>query len=176
MSAWANVAILTKAKNVKGGLFVRSIKGLPFLLQEGMEVTFVPPVLRLPRSSRITHIAPKNNGVYLVFFEGITNVNQSEQLEGHYCLVKKQDLPQNFDVSPYENLIGVQLLDEQQSVLGEVIRVEENPAHPLLVVSLQGEEVLVPFVSDFIVNWGKSANQLMVHLPEGLIELEQNEE
>ena len=56
MSTWVIVARLTKAKTVEGGLFVRSTEGLPFLLEEGMEVVFVPPVLRVPRQGCVTSI------------------------------------------------------------------------------------------------------------------------
>ena len=38
MRTWADVAWLATAKNLDGGLVVRSASGLPFLLEEGMEV------------------------------------------------------------------------------------------------------------------------------------------
>ena len=38
MHDWANVAELTKTKTLTGGLVARCAPGLPFLLEEGLEV------------------------------------------------------------------------------------------------------------------------------------------
>ena len=94
MSAWARIANLGKAKNLKGGLLAYPCEGLPFLLEEGMEVAFVPPVLRVPRTGRITHIQEQAGGAYLVSFDSILSIDQAEQLAGHSVLVRKADLPE----------------------------------------------------------------------------------
>ena len=43
MRSWANVATLAKTRNLDGGFVAKAATGLPFLLEEGMEVAFVPP-------------------------------------------------------------------------------------------------------------------------------------
>lgn len=93
MSAWARVANLGKAKNLKGGLLAYPCEGLPFLLEEGMEVVFVPPVLRVPRVARITRVQEQAGGAHLVSFDSISTIDQAEQLVGHSVLVRKADLP-----------------------------------------------------------------------------------
>ena len=42
MGSWTNVAALLRAKTNEGGLSVKPTEGLPFLLEKGMGVTFVP--------------------------------------------------------------------------------------------------------------------------------------
>ena len=96
MTEWTIVAKLYKAKNKEGGLFVSSTKGLPFLLTSGMEVCFVPPVLRVPRYARVLRIE-KVGGKNLVFFEGVSDQNTAEELMGHYCLVRVDDLPDGWN-------------------------------------------------------------------------------
>ena len=59
-----------------------------------MEVAFVPPVLRVPRTGRITHIQEQAGGAYLVSFDSILSIDQAEQLAGHSVLVRKADLPE----------------------------------------------------------------------------------
>ncbi len=46
MGSWTNVAALLRAKTNEGGL--SSNRRKVFLFEKGMEVTFVPPVLRIP--------------------------------------------------------------------------------------------------------------------------------
>ena len=125
MSDWVNIARLTKAKTLEGGLFVRSTEGLPFLLKEGMNVVFVPPVLKVPRTGCVESVEEKGDGVYLVFFSSIDSIDLSEQLVGHYCLVKKTDLPAHplLVVNHEDREVRVPLVDDFLVSLNEEERV-----------------------------------------------------
>lgn len=180
MGSWKNIAALLNAKTKEGGLFVRPTEGLLFLLSVGMEVTFVPPILRFPRSSRVARIEQPHPGKYMVYFEDILTRNDAEKLEGHFCLVREEDLPQGYDETMGNDLLGYQVIDESLGFVGTVIRIEENPAHPLLVVEREGEirpegpgsaEVLIPLVDAFIVALDEKDHRIVVSLPEGLLDL-----
>lgn len=148
-------------------------EGLPFLLHEGLEVTFVPPVLKLPRAARIEEIEDRG-GKYVAYFEGITTKTQAEQLEGHYCLVRRADLPENYDAGDHDQFLNVEVIDAAAGTIGHVVRVEENPAHPLLVVAAaegSNREIIVPLVEEFITSFDEDAATLHVSLPEGLLDL-----
>lgn len=197
MGSWTNIAALLSAKTKEGGLSVKPTEGLPFLLTEGLEVTFVPPLLRFPRSSKVKRVENPSPGKYLVYFEDIDSRNDAELLEGHFCLVRNSDLPENFDISDDRMIVGFAVCDEAQGFLGRVVRIEENPAHPLLVVmreedasSIQGQtfedqtnlqdsdnnneaytEVLIPLVDAFVVDIDENACVIKVSLPDGLLDL-----
>lgn len=185
MSAWANVATIGKAKNLKGGLLVYPREGLPFLLEEGMEVNFVPPVLRVPRTGRVISVAQQAQGAYLVFFDTIDSIDLAEQLQDHSCLVPKSDLPEDFDRSVLD-LVDFTLIDSKATVVGRIVALEKNPAHPLLVVDMNTSSLQdapdtaskqdaallrVPFVDDFIVALDDTTETVMMDLPEGLLDL-----
>lgn len=177
MSAWANVATIGKAKNLKGGLLVYAREGLPFLLEEGMEVTFVPPVLRVPRTGRVTSIAPQGQGAYLVFFDTIDSIDLAEKLQEHSCLVRKSDLPEDHDRGLLD-LVGFTLVDADGSTIGRVVALEENPAHPLLVVELEdaaagksAKPARIPLVEEFIIDVDEGEATIEMRLPEGLLDI-----
>ena len=94
MGSWTNVAALLRAKTNEGGLSVKPTEGLPFLLEKGMEVTFVPPVLRIPRSGKVLDVEEIAEGRYMVWFDCIDNRTDAEKLEGHFCLVRTSCLPE----------------------------------------------------------------------------------
>ena len=96
MGSWTNVAALLRAKTNEGGLSVKPTEGLPFLLEKGMEVTFVPPVLRIPRSGKVLDVEEIAQGRYMVWFDCIDNRTDAEKLEGHFCLVRTSCLPENY--------------------------------------------------------------------------------
>ncbi len=192
MERWANIAVLLKAKDAEGGLFVKATKGLPFLLTEGLEVTFVPPVLRVPRSARVASISQTHDNRLVVYFEGITSREISEQLVGHSCLVRRSDVPAEAFQDKH-SLVGYTVVDQAYGTVGQVVRVEENPAHPLLVVkpldsyacqggmsagtsenaafSDQSTEYLIPLVDEFVCDIDEDALLLTLRLPEGILEL-----
>lgn len=179
MDSWINIAALLSAKTKEGGLFVKATEGLPFLLSNGLEVTFVPPILRFPRSSTVKRIEEPSPGKYLVYFDDITTRSEAEKLEGHYCLVRKNDLPDNFDETEEVDVVGFVVSDESLGEIGSVVRIAENPAHPLLVIarsdSFSGEDVsseaLIPLVDAFIVDIDEQKRTISVSLPDGLLDL-----
>lgn len=71
MRTWANVAELSKTKTLTGGLVARCAPGLPFLLEEGMEVAFVPPRHDAPRRARVLSVQDAGRDAFLVTFEGV---------------------------------------------------------------------------------------------------------
>ena len=171
MSAWASVANLGKAKNLKGGLLAYPCESLPFLLEEGMEVAFVPPVLRVPRTGRITHIQEQAGGAYLVSFDSILSIDQAEQLAGHSVLVRKADLPEGYDRSLLD-LVGFEVFSRDQGHIGTIVSLEENPAHLLLVVeSSTGSTIHIPLVEEFLVDLNEEERRIEFDLPAGLVEL-----
>lgn len=177
MSAWANVATLGKAKNLKGGLLAYAREGLPFLLEEDLEVTFVPPVLRVPRTGRVVSAVNQGAGAYLVHFDTIDSIDLAEKLQDHSCLVRRADLPEDA-LEGAADLVGF-TVNADGEVLGTVVAIEENPAHALLVVeratkagaSSESSTVRIPLVDAFIVDLDAQQNTLTVDLPEGLLDL-----
>lgn len=188
MGPWTNIAALLSAKTKEGGLSVKPTEGLPFLLTEGMDVTFVPPILRFPRSSKVARVEHPAPGKYLVYFEKVTTRSDAEELEGHYCLVRTEDLPDDFDESGELQVVGFLVMDSVFGELGTVARIEENPAHPLLVVEPLEEqesfenqkssedqksfsEVLIPVVDAFIDEIDEDDRIIYVSVPDGLLDL-----
>ena len=85
----------------------------------------------------------------------------------------------NFDETEEVDVVGFVVSDESLGEIGSVVRIEENPAHPLLVVarsdSSSGEDVsseaLIPLVDAFIVDIDEQKRTISVSLPDGLLDL-----
>lgn len=169
---WANVATVVKAKTNKGGLTVRAAASLPFLLEEGMEVVFVPPVLRAPRSARVVELDELGPDRYLVSFDAVTDRTTAEALEGRGCLVRKADLPEGYDQDDTLDVVGFTLVDVSFGAVGVVSSFDPNPGNPLLVVARpEGGDVLVPLAEELIEGIDEEAREIAMRLPDGLLEL-----
>ena len=150
------------------------------MLEKGMEVTFVPPVLRIPRSGEVLDVEEIAEGRYMVWFDCIDNRTDAEKLEGHFCLVRTSFLPENYMDKQDIDLTGFSVVDENAGCIGRVVRIDENPAHALLVVdrgsvsdSFEGreDEVLIPLVDEFLVAVEEEMGEIRVSLPDGLLDL-----
>ncbi len=173
MRTWANVAELTKAKTLSGGLLARPTQGLPFLLHEGLEVAFVPPQLDTPRCARVTSVSESSKGAYLVCFDSVETIEVAERLVGCCCLVRRDELPKEALATEADALVGFEVHDTRTGYIGIVGELTENPAHPLLSVTrAEGEEpVLIPLVDAFVETIDEECHRITTTLPEGLLDL-----
>jgi len=172
MTAWAHVATLAKTKNLEGGFVVRPAPGLPFLLQEGMKVNFVPPVIDAPREAVVKQIQHFNGDSSYVLFHGVDSIECAERLAGCSCLVLKDDLPDFSSLSNEElDIVGYEVIDEEKGLLGKVSEFIENKHQCLISVDAQNGELLIPYVDEFVLDIDEEQQAVSVLIPASLIAL-----
>lgn len=85
----------------------------------------------------------------------------------HYSLDDEDDLSE--DGIYLDDMVGFRVrIGDSWGVIEEFIANESNP---LFVISLDGREVLVPAVDDFIVSYNVRRRQVRLDLPDGLLDL-----
>jgi 16S rRNA processing protein RimM len=186
------VAKITKPKGVCGKLVVAAPEGLSLRVCEGLEVWVVPPTLRGVRRTAITELNDRGKACELTL-DGLDDANAAGELAGRYLLAAASQappplgadglrLPAWADVEPElpgdghmpqqgaaGGCVGMRLVDIEAGEIGVVARVEDSPAHPLLVVEQAAGTVWVPYVDEFIV--GREGERLSMRLPKGLLEV-----
>lgn len=173
MREWISVVELVKAKTLSGGLVVRCTSSLPFLLSEGMEVAFVPPLHDLPRRSTVKTIQDEGKGSYLVSFEDVDDINTAEMLVGCRCLIRRSEVDESLFANPLNDVLGFAVRDKRFGDIGTVVDIIENPGQSLLEVATEsnGCRVLIPFVDAFVLEINEDAHCISTSLPDGLLGL-----
>ncbi len=96
----------------------------------------------------------KQHGADLVaLFTGVAGRDGAEALKGAQILISRSRFPALSDGEYYwTDLIGLQVINLQGHVLGQVLDLMDNGAHPILRVAQEGqkEERLIPFVDQFV--------------------------
>ena len=171
MRTWVDVATLVKTKSLDGRFVVKSTAGLPFLLEGGMEVSFVPPQLDVPRSAVVESVRELDGRSAEVVFEGVDG-EAARVLVGSHCLVERGCIDDAvFEASPgaWE---GWSVIDADAGEIGPVLGIIENPGQDLLEVARTGApSVLVPLVGEFVLEVDVDAKSVHVELPKGLLDL-----
>jgi 16S rRNA processing protein RimM len=67
--------------------------------------------------------------------------------------------------------VGYTLLDQTLGEIGQIKELLDMPQQEISVVAYQGREVLVPLNAQFVVNVDDAARQVLVNMPEGLLDL-----
>ena len=110
-----------------------------------------------------------------VCFADFDTQRRAEELVGKELYMELCDEEGDDDEFYMEDLIGfaAEVVDEQGARVaeGRVSDYYDSEANPLFELELNGREVLVPAVEDFIVHIDFEGERMIFLLPEGLMEL-----
>lgn len=181
MRTWADVAVLAKTRNLNGGFVAKRAAGLPFLLEEGMEVALVPPRIDAPRNVTVDGVDFLSDTSAVVHFAEVEDASMAKQLVGSHCLVRRADVgEEGFDLLP-ESWEGWHVLDVRWGQIGSVREITDNGVQQLLVVdrspacavpsASESDEALIPVVDEFIADVDVASSCITVSVPKSLLEL-----
>jgi 16S rRNA processing protein RimM len=166
------VGRLTKAHGLKGGLKLE-------LFTDDPDKRFTPGAsfsLQVPDESpwhgKRLELAELRwyNGMPVGFFAGVADRTAAESLVKAILWVDQDpDEAAEPDAWYDHQLVGLDVVRDGATV-GVIDRLEHLPAQDLLVVRIDGREVLVPFVKAIVPEVDVDAGRVVVTPPEGLFE------
>jgi len=106
----------------------------------------------------------------IVKLEGIDTIDDAEHLKGLMVFIDKKELPEKADDEYYWfELIGMEVFDNKDKLIGKVKDIMDNAAQPILVINNDSEEYLVPFVEKFVEDIDLANSKIVINPIEGLI-------
>lgn len=130
-----------------------------FLDFEGIQVPFFIDSLRSPIDTE-----------WFVIFEEVNDKTKAEKLLGRAVYVHQDNLALNEDEFSLDTLTGYDVIDKKQGRVG-VLSLIQKGAQDLMIIDNNGEEILIPFVEDFLVEINPDKKQIIVETPDGLLDL-----
>ena len=108
----------------------------------------------------------------IVKFEDIDTFEKAELMINLQAFLPLEDLPElDKNQFYYHEIIDYKVIDKNLGELGTVQTVHSMQAQDLLVMDYKGKEVLIPVISEIVLNADKEAKVLNVNLPDGLLEV-----
>ncbi|NJN79797.1 MAG: 16S rRNA processing protein RimM [Anaerolineales bacterium] len=106
----------------------------------------------------------------LIKIRGCDTPETAGRYRNHWVYVKSTEVPQlpAGQVYKYE-LVGLQVMDDENNLLGEVTEVLETGANDVYVVKNAEKEILLPAIPDVILKVDMESKVMTVHLIDGLI-------
>lgn len=123
-------------------------------------------------------IRTKGSFSYLVKFEGIDSETEAKKLVNKTVFALRNRLKEfmleNYDeeYALYDDLIGWTIEDAESGVIGKVVEIDTNTENELFIVETpEGKTVYIPLTEDFIEKMDEEGKTVIMHLPEGLLDL-----
>lgn len=170
------IARVEKTHGIKGEVVAVPASGLLPVLTPGLSVCVVPPLLKGSRWHDVLSADTLGTG-QLISLSGVTSTNQAHELVGKYLLVRSDsvEIAEDTTLDDYEDLIGLEVIDERLGSLGEVTEIQLGAVQDILCVSSDKGETLIPMVEE-LVWYSDDETHLESALPYGLAPWDTSEE
>ena len=172
MTEYFKIGKFVSTFGLKGELILKhnlgkktSLKGLQAIFFEDKKASFVPWFIE---SARI-----KNEEELYVKLEGIATREQATKLAQKQVWLPEADFKKFSSKTSPINFLGYEIV-ENDKVLGKILEVIEQPHQVLCRIDLQGKEAYIPLHEETILKIDKKKQQVIVELPEGLLEIYQS--
>ncbi|MFR3288382.1 MAG: ribosome maturation factor RimM, partial [Enterococcus casseliflavus] len=114
----------------------------------------------------------KHKNFDLLTFEGYPNINDVEPFRNGILKVTKDDL---VDLAEnefyYHEIIGLEVVEEDGTVIGNVKEILSPGANDVWVVQRKGKkDALIPYIESVVHTIDLENGQVIVEIPEGLLD------
>ena len=118
----------------------------------------------------------RNNGFAVVKFEDVDSERKAKTILKCGLYLPLDTLPELDETEFYFHEIeNFKVIDEIHGTIGTVIQVMDLTKNPLIAISFQGQEILIPKQDQFIKSVDRPNQTLYIKAPEGLIEMYKGE-
>lgn len=169
MAEYFKIGKLVAASGLKGELLLKhslgkktSLKGLTAFFIEDKKDSFLPWFIQTTRIK-------SEDEIYLKL-DGIDTREAAIKLAQKEVWLPEPDFKKFTAKSAPANLLGYSIINDGKP-LGEILEVIEQPHQLLCRIEINNKEVLIPLNESFLQKINHSKKQVMVELPEGLLEI-----
>lgn len=162
------IGVLVNTHGLKGEVKVKPTTQFPDIrFQKGkvIHVQFERELIEV----KIKQVRDQKD-MLLVTFEGYDHINLVEKWKGSTLSIDKSNVHElDEDEAYFFELLDCDVYDGSNTYLGKVSEVIETGANAVLRVTLDGKDVLIPYVEAFVKELQKEEKRIVVALMDGML-------
>lgn len=172
VSDYVNVARISSTHGLRGEVKIYPIVTPPDLMCQ-LKTLFLKTSNNSWQKVSINKLRPYKKELWLLDVNEWTTIEDAEAFIGSDFFVPKADLPPlPTDTYYIGDLIGCEVRKDTGEVVGELFDVLETGANDIYVIrTIDGKELLLPAVKEFILKICLDKKLIVVSIPVGLEEL-----
>ena len=160
------IAFINKCWGVKGEVIAEPLTNFPQRLKKLKKVHVSGT--RIDHDLIIDRVRQHGPRV-VIKFEGIDDRDEANRLRNCYIEIDIAELHELPDGHFYKfDLIGLEVCDDEKTVIGKIDDIWEYPAGDILVVKSEQGRLLVPFLKKFIKDIDLKEHRMEVELLPGM--------
>lgn len=180
-SGWVLVARLIRPHGRRGELVAEILTDFPERFHERRLLYLIPPerVGTRPREMQLDSFWFLRSRIVMKF-QGIDSINEAEGLRGYAVAIRAAErVPLEAGSFYVSDLMGCRVIDLNQggSEVGEIAGIDRDTSSTELLVVRppgirgSGNELLIPFVKEYVIRIDAANRRVEMRLPEGLLEI-----
>jgi 16S rRNA processing protein RimM len=169
VTEYFKIGKLVAASGLKGELILKhtlgkktSLKGLQAIFIEEKKDSFIPWFIQSARMKNDEEVYLKLDGIDVR--EAAAKISQKE------VWITETDFKKFAAKTAPISLLGYTIINNKEP-LGEILEVIEQSHQVLCRLEIKGKEVLIPLNESFLQKISHTKKQVMVELPDGLLEI-----
>ena len=162
---WRVIGTVTRSHGLRGHVIVYPLTDFPERFRKGASVNLLDAKGKV-YSAVMAECAPFKNG-FRILFDICKSVDDAERLRSMQVVVDYDDRMEMPDEDTFyiDDIVGMEVHTEDGKVLGCVTEVISNPANDIYCIG----DVMIPAVSEFILNIDMQKKTILVHLIPGML-------
>jgi 16S rRNA processing protein RimM len=164
-----SIGYLTGAFGIRGELRFRPHNPNTDILEDGLQVHVRLYQKRSANPYTIASIRDTGKGPVLTL-KGVHSRTEAEGFRHAEIFVHETLLPElDDDEFYYFKLEGYEVVSTEGEALGKVVQILDNPAHPLLLLKQNKQEVMIPMVDAFVKDLDEENARIVIEVWPGLL-------
>lgn len=171
MENFIEIGEIINTHGIKGEVRVQNFSDFPDERYTPGQVVYLVRKGQAPKELVITsHRQHKNKE--MLTFENYTNINEVEDFIGGKLVIPEAELFELEDDKYYiHDIVGLQVKDEDENILGNIKEVLVSPAHDIWVVDRpEKSDLMLPNIESVILDVSLEDKSVTVNVLEGLDE------
>lgn len=161
---YLSVGFLRRPHGLRGEIIMDLHTDFPERMKKGREL-FVGEKYK---PMTLSNVRPHQKGL-LVKFNSVDTPEDAGLYRNQWVYVLSKDVPLPEGQHYKHELLGLKVVDENDTILGEVVEILETGANDVYVVRDEaGKEILLPNIPSVILDLDVAGGLIRVHLLEGL--------
>ncbi len=113
----------------------------------------------------------KTTNTAILNFEDVGSEEYAKRLVGMSVYIYQTEILDNHQQETIQSrFLDYMLSDEQLGELGRIEQIDDFAGNIVLTVNYRGNELLIPFNEDFLIELNDEQKTILMQLPEGLVE------